>query len=330
METVHKLKDNAYKLIFDEPLLFVEFLKNFIPIDVLKNANPTDIEDITERFLPLFSDNKDSDTVKKIIIDNNEPLFVICILEHESEVNYTSSFKMLQYITYVLSDYVKENDKRYDTEKKQGYTSLKRSNSKDFKLPPVLPIVFYDGATKWTSSTNFLDRTELNDVFHKYIPKFEYELVDLNKYSREDLVNYGNALSLIMLTDKVRTPEEWEAFRTLSTDYWEKLSLNVPEPLLKLIADCVTMMLLKAEVRKEQIETVTEKIYQRRFSDMFDVQFSFKKIREEAEEKGRKEGMERLLEAAKNFLQLGVPLKDVAESTGLSEDVILKFNNKQK
>ena len=118
MEPVHKLKDNVYKLIFGEPEMFVEFLKSFIPIELLKEVKPEDIEDITERFLPLFSENKDSDTIKRIRLIGDKPLFVISIIEHESEVNYTSSFKMLQYITYVLSDYVKENDKRYDEELK--------------------------------------------------------------------------------------------------------------------------------------------------------------------------------------------------------------------
>ena len=96
MEPVHKLKDNAYKLIFGEPEMFVDFLKNFIPIEILKRVKPEDIEDITERFLPLFSDNKDSDTVKRVRLPGDKPLFVIGIIEHESEVNYTSGFKMLQ------------------------------------------------------------------------------------------------------------------------------------------------------------------------------------------------------------------------------------------
>jgi len=57
METIHKLKDNAYKLVFSEPEMFLEFLNSFIPINLLKKIKPEDIEDITERFLPLFTDN---------------------------------------------------------------------------------------------------------------------------------------------------------------------------------------------------------------------------------------------------------------------------------
>jgi len=46
----------------------------------------------------LFQDSRDSDTVKRISLRDNPPLFVIAILEHESGVNHRASFKMLQYI----------------------------------------------------------------------------------------------------------------------------------------------------------------------------------------------------------------------------------------
>jgi len=232
---------------------------------------------------------------------------------------------MLQYITYVLADYVKENDKRHEEESKAGHTKLKHSTAKDFKLPPVLPIVFYDGKTKWRSSLNLIDRTELSDIFYKYIPKFEYELVDLNKYSRDDLVNLGNLLSLILIVDKVREEDDLELLNTLPNDYLDKLKLNVPDHLLKLMADCMKLFLIKAEIEDEKIEAITEKLYQRRFVDMFDVQFSFKEIEKRvARESTRKAA----IEIAKKLLQKGLSVADISESTGLDEELIeqLKFD----
>ena len=67
--TAHKVKDNSFKLILHEPDLFAEFLRDFIPVEILKDVSPSDIEDITERFLPLFDENKDSDTVKRISLN---------------------------------------------------------------------------------------------------------------------------------------------------------------------------------------------------------------------------------------------------------------------
>jgi len=39
------------------------------------------------------------------------------------------------------------------------------TQTKDFKYPPVLPIVFYDSEDEWTAETNFLHRTEMCDIF---------------------------------------------------------------------------------------------------------------------------------------------------------------------
>ena len=46
----------------DEPELFVEFLRNFVSVDILKDIDPTDVEDMTERLLPLISEQKELDT----------------------------------------------------------------------------------------------------------------------------------------------------------------------------------------------------------------------------------------------------------------------------
>jgi len=198
MDVIRNAKDNCLKLILGEHELFSEFLRDFINIDILKAVDPADVEDITERFIPLFMDQKDSDVVKRINLKGDRPFFVISIVEHESEVNYRSSFKMLQYIALVLNDY----------EKEINAANNKISYTKDFKYPPVLPIVFYDGAGKWAAETNFLHRTEMSGVFEKYIPKFEYELISLNEYSTDELVRFGDTLSLIMIIDKIKRQTE--------------------------------------------------------------------------------------------------------------------------
>jgi len=42
LAVIHKAKDNSVKTILAEPELFAEFLRNFIPIDILKDIAPAD------------------------------------------------------------------------------------------------------------------------------------------------------------------------------------------------------------------------------------------------------------------------------------------------
>jgi len=317
METIFHLRDGGFKLIFKEPELFIEFLHDYIGLDIFKDIKPEDIEDIDPRHIPLFQDSLDSDTIKKIHLRNydKQPLFVITILEHESRVNYRTSFKILQYITFVLSEYEKEINK--ETEK--------ISYTKDFKFPPVLPIVYYDGTTKWTAETNFLNKTKFSDVFERYIPKFEYELVCLKDYSMDDITKFGNSLSLIMMFDKIHAPNELKLLKNLPDGYIEKLCLNIPDHLNQLIADFITLLMSKINVPKDEIKQITETIYQRRYHNMFawtenyDVQETRRIAKEEGEERGIKI-------VAKNLLQMGEDIMKVIKATGLSEDEILKLS----
>jgi hypothetical protein len=146
---------------------------------------------------------------------------------------------MLQYITLVLDNYEKELENR------------NAPFTKDFLYPPVLPIVFYDGPHHWTAERNFRDRTALADVFGKYIPTFEYELVDLNQYRQEDLIEFADTLSFIMIIDKLRDKKGIGILEKIPKEYLEGLRLKIPENLGKLISDVITVLLDRLEVPGE-------------------------------------------------------------------------------
>ncbi|MFP3042382.1 Rpn family recombination-promoting nuclease/putative transposase [Treponema primitia] len=291
---IYHTRDNSVKLILGNHELFVEFLRDFIPIDLLKDIHPDDIEDLTERFLPLFQDGQDSDTVKRINLKGKAPLFVIAIVEHESKVNFRSSFKMLQYICLVLDNYEKEVN-----QETKGISS-----TKDFHYPPVLPVVFYDGPGPWTAELNFLNRTDLNEVFHKYIPKFEYELVDLKRYTQEDIIRFNDTLSLIMLIDQLKTHDGNSVLSKIPREYFTERALKIPENLRKVIDDVITVLLDRLDYPEETIREVTMQITGKEGYMLFDgfvnaVKEERRIQREEGREEGRVETLNEVLELLK-------------------------------
>ncbi|MBO5599013.1 MAG: hypothetical protein J5943_10515 [Oribacterium sp.] len=56
-------RDNGAKLMFGTPTLCAQFLRGYLDIDILKDVQDTDIENVTERFLPMFVNEKDADIV---------------------------------------------------------------------------------------------------------------------------------------------------------------------------------------------------------------------------------------------------------------------------
>lgn len=304
--TNRKVKDNGAKLIFKDPILCAEFLRGYVDIDILKDVQPEDIEDISERFVPMWQEERDSDSVKKIRVKDTS-LYLITIVEHQSRVHYDMSFRMLRYIVMVLTDYEAEQERLQN-----GITK-----TKDFKYPPVIPIIYYEGAPNWTAVRNFKDRVYLSDILGEYIPSFEYIVVPLNKYSDSEIVEKNDELSLIMLINKLKSSEEFKNLKELPAEYLKNLEENTPEYLLKLISKIISVLLYRLNVPRKEVETFTDQIVRREFSMLFDSfeAYDVQAVRKESKLEGKLEGkLETMKENIISLLEdYGMVSEDIKE-----------------
>jgi hypothetical protein len=205
------------------------------------------------------------------------------------------------------------------------------SQTKDFLYPPIIPILFFDGRKTWTAVLNFRDRTALKEVFGKYIPSFEYELVDLKTYSLQDILKFNDFISLLMLIDRIGSIEGIEHLRDLPPDYFENLGLKIPPNLTKLLGDVVRVLLDRFDAPKEDIEEITGHISRKEVGTMFDALVEkYLKMKEEGRIEGKTEGIgigeeraterahQKMLEGARNLKQSGVALDIISTSLRLS------------
>ncbi|MDE6846292.1 MAG: hypothetical protein K2J99_11095, partial [Lachnospiraceae bacterium] len=72
-----KPHDSSSKLIFGNAELCSQFLRNYMDMPILKNVSAEDIEDVSERYVPMFTEERNSDTVKRIKIAENNTLFFV-------------------------------------------------------------------------------------------------------------------------------------------------------------------------------------------------------------------------------------------------------------
>lgn len=217
-KVIKDIKDNSYKKIFENPELFCQFLKSFSNVEILQDIEPKDISDCTDRFTPLFFEEKDADTVK--VVEVKTDIFIIAMIEHQSKVCYDMAFRMLLYMSLIWHEWINQQENN-----KKGI-----SKTKGFKLPPILPIVYYTGTETWTAEFNFKDLVDLKDAFDPYIPDFGYELVQLKDYTIESLMNFGNVMSFVMMVDKIKYPEEIkEILGKITDEYIKNMKEKVPE-----------------------------------------------------------------------------------------------------
>lgn len=142
---------------------------------------------------------------------------------------------------------------------------------------------------KW--GTEF-HRVFLSDVFGDYIPSFHYLVVPLNKYSKQNLIEKNDELSLIFLINQLQNSSEFHALKDIPKEYTEHLTENTPDYLLKIIGKVIAVLLHKLNIPDEEVYEVTDLITRRKFSMMFDnfQAYDVQETRRVSREEGRLEG----------------------------------------
>lgn len=289
-----KLRDSSSKLIFGDNILCSQFLRDYADMEILRNIRPEDIEDVSERYVPLYSTERDSDTVKKVNIARyvhtegggnlpELPLYIVSLVEHKTKVEYNVAMQVLRYVIHIWEDYEKEMEKKYPH----------ISARKDFRYPPILPIVYYEGRGKWTAPVDLADRILCKELMGDYLPHFKYQLVGLHEYTNEELLARGDEISLAMLINKIRCVEDMEAFICLPDEKVEGILKDTPEYLLDIMESLLRALLYSMNLEEEETETAVSKIKEKKMGRLFeDVTFDFQAEKKKAREEARREGLE--------------------------------------
>ena len=111
--TNSKWKDSSGKIIFEDPILCAQFLRGYVDVPILKDVQPEDIEDVTNRYVHMFTEERNSDVVKKVHIGTEEtPFYLISLIEHKSQVDYNVIMQLLRYMVCIWTDYEKECNRK--------------------------------------------------------------------------------------------------------------------------------------------------------------------------------------------------------------------------
>ena len=313
-----KYRDSSSKIIFEDPILCAQFLRGYLDIPLLRDVRPEDIEDVSERYVHMFIEERDSDVVKRVRMRTNEtPFFLVSLIEHKSQVDYNVVMQILRYMVFIWEDYEKEMERQ-----RPGI-----SKTKDFKYPPVLPILFYDGKDNWTTTTKLHDRILLSDVLGAYLPDYQCILMQLRDYSNAELMKRKDELSVVMMVAKLQKITDFARIgKEVSSEYLQEIFSDSPEYLLDIVEQVTRALLMEIHVPEEEIEEFSGQIKERRMGRLFanfepyDVQATRREAREEGRKEELERGIEKLVKTVKNLNESEtVAVTQLMEQYGLAE-----------
>ena len=291
-----KRKDSSSKIIFGNHELCAQFLKGYTEIPFLKDVQPEDIEDVTERYVRMFQEERNSDVVKKVRIHDSEvPFYLISLIEHKANVDYNVVMQILRYMVCIWEEYEKEAEKKH-----KGI-----SKTKKFRYPMILPIVFYDGVKTWSASLSMRERIDQNSGLLEYIPDFKCLLISPRDYSNVQLMERKDILSIIMMIDKIQNQDDFrQMLDNVPDEYLEEVVKDAPEELRNITADVIEMVTANANLSEDERDMLRGYVKENKMGELFshmkgyDIQATRAEARAEGQAKEREAGIEKLVKAA--------------------------------
>ena len=246
--TSHVRDVNGHE-IFKNNRLTSQFLSNYTGIQMLAGVKPEDIEDVTERYHAFLGIEFESDTIKKVRLHRTDgipdrEIYVISLIEHKSVVDYDVAMQLFRYMSVIWYDYrMEQNKKKKDANRR-----------KSFRYPLIIPFVYYEGKEKWTADLHLKDRIEFAEEMSEYIPDFQYHVVSVQQYTNEELSKKGDEMALVMLMNKIQSPEDWKRFTKVPNEEAWELMGEIGGQGMGILFENAEKMDIQAERRNTQRE----------------------------------------------------------------------------
>ncbi len=166
MTTLSRPHDKFFKEAFSQPKIARDFVKHYLPADVVKMLDLDSLELQKDSFIEELQEHF-SDILYRVRLKNGRFAFLYFLFEHKSYPDKWSSLQLLRYMVQIWEQMLAEVE---------GGT---------VQLQPILPIILHHGEQQWNISREFSGLFDLSAETERYIPNFQYELVDLSQASDE-------------------------------------------------------------------------------------------------------------------------------------------------
>lgn len=265
-----------------------------------------DIEKYNSSFVNKIFQNREADVVYKL---KNRNIFFL--IEHQTKIDYSMPYRILEYEVAIIENAI----------------DLSKIKNKGYKIPLVIPIVLYTGNKKWNA------RKYLKECQEEFkgikVSLGNYNLIDINDFTEEELLNDKTFISKMMLIEKGKDTNEIieilnKVIKSTKDENKEMLKRIIFIALEEKLGYKETMEVIdKIDGGEEEMLAIVDTI--RRENQMY-----INMGRKEAKKEAKKEIKNKLYKIAQKLLERNTSKEDVAEITGLKEKEIEKVLKMEK
>ena len=184
------MHDASYKLLFSHAEMVEDLLRGFVPHAWVQALDFSTLEKVNASYVTDDLRDRHDDVVWRVRFQEHW-LYVYLLLEFQSTVDRFMAVRLLTYTGLLYQDLIRSQ-------------SLHEA-----RLPPVLPIVLYNGETRWTAAVELTELIEPAPAeLQPYQPQQRYLLLDEGAYDDAPLAGLRNLVAAVFRLENSRTPED--------------------------------------------------------------------------------------------------------------------------
>jgi predicted transposase/invertase (TIGR01784 family) len=267
-----------------------------------------DLQAIDKSFISEEMINRESDIIYRVKKEGLE-IYILVLVEFQSAPDATMPVRLLSYIMRLYEQLL--------------------ANKQPLPLPPIFPLVLYNGAEPWRVADQIAD-VIAHRISEDLIPRFRYLTIRERDIPEEKLIALNNLVAAAMYMEKL---EDGDALAAALDRIVEMVRNEELIDIQRFVAWARKVFgRPETEVLKTRIQSLSE--VRPMLAQLAD------KLREEGREEGREQGLEKgrkegtvrgsleaRTEIARRLLAKGMSNADVSEITGLSVEAVAALAN---
>lgn len=216
--------DLAYRELFTHPELVEDLLRHFVKEPWVGEVDFSSLRRESEISVVRRRGAKIRDVVWSVRF-RGRTLFILILIEFQSRRDPVMALRQLVYVASFYKDLYKQ-----------------KRLSDSGKLPPVLPIVLYNGEAKWRDACSVEEMIEdVPDALTRYQPRMSYFLLDEKRASFKLEENERNLVAPLLALEQSQVGSEvFEAVlflvKSLREPEYESLRQAFKEHILKVLS----------------------------------------------------------------------------------------------
>ncbi|WP_170265821.1 Rpn family recombination-promoting nuclease/putative transposase, partial [Thiohalocapsa marina] len=182
--------DTGYKLLFSHPELVRDLILGFVPDDWLHSLDYDTLERVPGNYVSRRYRQRADDVVWRLRI-GGDWLYLYLLIEFQSSVDRYMAVRIMTYVGLLYEDLIRRGELLADG-----------------RLPPVLPIVLYNGRPRWSAPTEVGELIPpVPGLVAHFKPSYRYLLIDEGRYSETELAALNNLVAAVFRLEQAPTPE---------------------------------------------------------------------------------------------------------------------------